>query len=274
MVSDADIAADQLGALTLPANHPPVKSGGSGKSCPFARLNVRTSGVVNAQAEASHMANAKTAAIVREVGGLPALRSFTTRFYDKAFADPHLDQFIQSHDDPHGERFATWIAEMFGLGTPWSAERRTRAFHTFEAYGCTFQTARDRLSAHVAAWHSPKREADVWGGRFLLDTCRVWMRLHFWACREDGLLENAAFADYYGRFIAHFVSVYEAAAPPFARESMRWSAEPANTRAYLAAGRTMPEIMGLSHEDALATLPPAERAHSPPSKGTDWPYEL
>ena len=47
---------------------------------------------------------------------------------------------------------------------------------------------------------------------FKLDDCRVWMRLHFWAAREAGLFEGekAAFGDYYVRFIAHFVRVYEA----------------------------------------------------------------
>lgn len=32
-----------------------------------------------------------------------------------------------SHNDPHGERFATWIAEKFGLGTPWTEVRRSPA---------------------------------------------------------------------------------------------------------------------------------------------------
>ena len=274
MESEADTAAERLGALTLPVGHPNVKSGGSGKACPMARLNVRTLNVVNASAESSHVANAKTAAIVREMGGLPALRRFTTRFYKKAFADPHLDQFIQTHDDPHGERFATWIAEMFGVGTPWSNERRTREYRTFETHGNHFQTARDRLSAHVAAWHSPKRDPSEWSKTFQLDDCRVWMRLHFWAAREEGVLDYPAFADYYCRFIGHFVSVYQATAPPFARESMRWSAHPANIQTYLDAGRRMPEIMGLAHDAALATLPAEERAYTGSKESTHWPYEL
>ena len=265
---------------SLPAGHPPVKkSGGAGKaSCPFARLNVRTSREdnANAKAESSHMANAKTAAIVQEMGGLPALNRFMTRFYAKAFADPHLDTFIRSHEEPHADRFASWVAEMFGVGTPWTSERRVRDFHTFEAYGQHFQTARDRLSAHVAAWNSPKRDPSVWGKRFQLDTCRVWMRLHFWAAREEGVLDYAAFADYYCRFIGHFVAIYEPTAPPFARESMRWSADPLNTQRYLDDGRCMPEIMDLSGDAALATLPPEERVYNQAwCKGVKhWPYEL
>lgn len=275
MAADAGTAAERVGALSLPAGHPHVsKSGANANACPFARLNVRTLQVANATAESSHMANSKTMAMVQEIGGLPALHRFTTRFYGKAFADPHLDQFIRSHDEPHGERFATWIAEMFGAGMPWSTERAEREFHTFEAHDLQFQTARDRLSAHVAAWHSPKRSASVWGTRFNLEDCRIWMRLHFWSAREEGLLDYPAFSDYYCRFIGHFVSVYEATAPPFARESMRWSADPANTQRYLDAGRRMPEIMGLSRDAAFATLPTEERVYTGPKKGTHWPYEL
>ena len=47
------------------------------------------------------MASAKTQAILREVGGVAALHRFTSRFYDKSFLDPHLDQFIQSHEVEH-----------------------------------------------------------------------------------------------------------------------------------------------------------------------------
>lgn len=177
--------------------------------------------------------------------------------------DPHLDQFIISHDAPHAERFAAWIAEKMGDGAPWTAERSTREVQTFEAYGQRFQTAHDRTSAHFAAWHSPKRDPSVWGEHFKLDSCR-----------EEGLLEYPAFADYYCRLIGHFVSVYEAAAPPFTRESMRWSSDKANTQRYLDAGRRMPEIMGLSHKAALAVLPPEERVYTGSKAGTHWPYEL
>jgi len=176
--------------------------------------------------------------MIEEVG-LPALRRFTTNFYKKCFQDVHIDQFIRSHQDPHGERFASWIAEKLGAGTPWTQERRERNIHVFTAKGHEFQTPHDRSSSHFVAWHSPKRPDDVWGQHFKLDDCRVWMRLHFWAAREEGLLENAAFADYYVRFIAHFISVYERTAPPFARESLRWSAEPTNVQRYLDGGRAL-----------------------------------
>ena len=141
--------------------------------------------------------------MVHDVGGLAVLRRFTSLFYEKAFADPVLDKFIRSHDDPHGERFATWIAEKMGVGTPWSDERRTPGSR------CPFHDARtgdmlvhDRSSAHFAAWHSPKREAAQFGRHFNLAECRLWMRLHFSAAREAGVFAaSPRFADYYVRFI-------------------------------------------------------------------------
>ena len=74
----------------------------------------------------AHQPNEATAALCEYAGGLATLREFTNAFYQLAFKDPHLDQFIRSHDDPHGERFALWIAEKMGLGRPWSQERSTR----------------------------------------------------------------------------------------------------------------------------------------------------
>ena len=105
-----------------------------------------------------HRPNSNTVRILDEAGGLPALRRFTTRFYKKAFADPHLDLFIRSHDDPHGERFATWVAEKFGHGQPWSQERSVRPRCPVSLGHGRETTVYDRSSAHFAAWHSPKRE--------------------------------------------------------------------------------------------------------------------
>merc|ERR1711977_798553 len=107
-----------------------------------------------------------------------------------------------------------------------------------------YEVAFDRSSAHFAAWHSPKREPHKFGERFEFDDARVWMRIHFWAAREVGLFEPqyASFMDYYTRFIGHFIGIYAPGAPPFTRESARWSADPQNIAMYLAAGRTMTDV--------------------------------
>merc|ERR1712107_763873 len=134
-------------------------------------------------------------------------------FYEKAFADPHLDKFIRSHDDPHGERFATWIAEKMGDGTPWTDERRTRPITNLRIGREVVEVSFDRSSAHYAAWHSPKREPHKWGEHFKPDDARVWMRLHFWAAPSWNTI----------RVSSGTSSVYTRASLPFTRESLRWS---------------------------------------------------
>lgn len=223
----------------------------------------------------AHKANSDTRKLVRMIGGLPTLRRFTTAFYKKAFVDPHLDQFIRKHSDPHGERFASWVAEKLGDGTPWTDERRTRPSDVMQVGRRSQEVAFDRSSAHFAAWHSPKRAADKWGEHFKPDDARVWMRLHFWAARETGLFEpeNAAFMDYYIRFIGHFISIYSGKAPPFARESARWSADPQNIEKYLSSGNHMSDVIDKPVEKALAALPADERVHTGSGHpNPSWPY--
>merc|ERR1712226_1364354 len=88
-----------------------------------------------------------------------------------------------------------------------------------------------------------------------------------WAMREAGLLETAPnFCNYYVRFIAHFVRVYESTAPAFARDSLRWSADPANIQHYIENGRTMKDVLNLSLEDAEDQLPEEEL------NDFEWPY--
>jgi len=226
----------------------------------------------------SHRANAETRNLVQAIGGLPTLRRFTKSFYRKAFADPHVDKFLRSHDDPHGERFATWIAEKMGDGTPWTDERRARPATHLRVGHQSVEVSFDRSSAHFAAWHSPKREPHKWGDHFKLDDARVWMRLHFWGARESGMFETEAgrsFMEYYTRFICHFISVYSSKSPPFTRESLRWSADAQNIQHYLAAGNVMKDVIGKPIETALKELPPAERAYTGSSvPNPAWPYEL
>jgi len=223
----------------------------------------------------AHKANRATKALVRSIGGLPTLRKFTARFYERSFVDPHLDQFIRRHDDHHGERFALWISEKFGDGTPWTEERKTRSPDLMRVDGQTHRVAHDRSSAHVAAWHSPKRPAHKWGDHFKPDDARVWMRLHFWAARDTGLFEpqHAAFMDYYIKFIAHFISVYSSKAPPFARESARWSADQQNIERYVASGNLMSDVIDQPLQAALDDLPTEERLYAGSAASRpSWPY--
>jgi len=210
---------------------------------------------------------------VREVG-FPALARFTHNFYAKSFADAHVDQFIANHDEPHHERFALWIQEKFGDGTPWTQERRTRPKKYMTFGRETVQVAHDRSSAHFAAWHSPKRVPEKWGDHFKPDDARVWMRLHFWAARETGMFEHEAFMEYYIRFIGHFISVYSSKAPPFTRESARWSEDSNNIKQYLDAGRIMTDVIGKDVDRELAKLPAEERVYTGSrARNPAWPYE-
>lgn len=90
---------------------------------------------------AAHRASAVTAALLTSAGGIATLRAFTNLFYEKVFADPHLDQFIRSQDDPHGERFARWIAEKMGHGHPWTEERAARPACPFHVKGVGSESA-------------------------------------------------------------------------------------------------------------------------------------
>lgn len=223
----------------------------------------------------AHHASAATRALVRSIGGLPTLRRFTNRFYELAFSDPHLDKFIANHEEPHGERFANWIAEKMGDGTPWTDERKTRPIRKMNIFGKVYEVAHDRSSAHFAAWHSPKREQEKWGDHFNVEDSRIWMRLHFLAARETGMFAHEAFMEYYIRFIGHFVSVYSSRSPPFARESARWSANPANVQAYFASGNRMTDVIGQPVERALRALPSEERLYTGSSHASPaWPYEI
>lgn len=218
--------------------------------------------------QGGHKPSAETLALLQEVGGAEQVQKFTEAFYQLAFRDPHLDKLIREHADPHGARFANWITEKMGGGQVWSEERATRKTCPFHSHGHTLQTPHDRSSAHFAAWHSPKREPEKFGLHFKLDDCRVWMRLHFWAMRESGVYQRSpSFAEYYIKFLGHFVSVYERMAPTFAREAARWSADAKNLEIYLNNGRIMKDVIGLSVGDALAQLPGRER-----EAADNWPY--
>eukprot|EP00566_Odontella_aurita_P020170 CAMPEP_0113545988 /NCGR_PEP_ID=MMETSP0015_2-20120614/11563_1 /TAXON_ID=2838 /ORGANISM="Odontella" /LENGTH=290 /DNA_ID=CAMNT_0000446407 /DNA_START=187 /DNA_END=1056 /DNA_ORIENTATION=+ /assembly_acc=CAM_ASM_000160 len=218
----------------------------------------------------THVATDASAALVEEVGSLPVLQNMTERFYEKAFKDATLDKFIRSRSDPHGKRFAAFIHQKLGgPGRVWDADRASRSQKPVTLAHGQRVVVHDRTSAHVAAWHSPKRADKDVGRRFQLDECRVWMRLHFWAMREAGVLElSPSFADYYVRFIGHFVRVYESTAPTFARESLRWSKKQENIDTYMKNECIMDDVLGLTFEEAFEQLPGLE------ANDMHWPYIL
>ena len=215
----------------------------------------------------THVVSKESRSLIEEEVTLADLEKMTALFYDRVFQDPTLDQFIRSHDDPHGSRFAKWIHQKLSGSNVWDHDRQTRDLKPVTLAGGHRHVIHDRTSAHAAAWYSPKRPSQQVGRHFELDECRVWMRLHFWAMRESGLLEKSpSFSDYYVRFIGHFVRVYESTAPNFARDSFRWSADPANIAAYIQNGRRMSDVLDLSLDEAQGQIPYSE------ANDFAWPY--
>jgi hypothetical protein len=215
----------------------------------------------------THIVSNESRRLIQEEVTLEDLEKMTTLFYDKAFLDPTLDQFIRNHGDPHGSRFAKWIHQKLSGSNVWDQERRTRSMKPATLADDIQIVVHDRSSAHAAAWYSPKRPSADVGRHFQLDECRVWMRLHFWALRESGIMEKSpSFADYYVRFIGHFVRVYESTAPQFARDSLRWSADPKNIERYIQNGRRMDDISKRSLKVAKLQIPYSE------ANDFVWPY--
>ena len=229
--------------------------------CPYRFIPLRMGG-----GGRTHVVSKGSASLITNEVSLEDLQIMTERFYEKVFRDPTLDAFIRSHDDPHGARFAKWIHQKLSGSNVWDEDRAARDLRPVVVAGGRTTIVHDRSSAHVAAWYSPKRPEDDVGRHFQLDECRIWMRLHFWALRESGILEKSpSFADYYVRFIGHFVRVYESTAPAFARESFRWSMDPSNIDKYRHEG-VMNDVLGLSLEEARDQIPLEEAFDEV------WPY--
>jgi len=87
------------------------------------------------------------------------------------------------------------------------------------------------------------------------------------------MFEYEAFMEYYIRFIGHFISVYSSKAPPFTRESVRWSEDPSNIQQYLDAGRMMTDVIGKDVDRELEKLPAEERIYTGSRERNSWPYE-
>ena len=244
---ETTLSSDNSAADVTSYHYVPLKMGGNGRT---------------------HKNTAASGALIQEIGGLPTLEKMTTHFYSNAFLDTTLDNFIRSHGDPHASRFARWIHQKLTGSSVWDEERTSRSSRPVTVANGHTIVVHDRSSAHVAAWHSPKRPSEEVGRHFKLEECRVWMRLHFWAMREVVGDASPSFTDYYIRFIGHFVNVYESTAPTFARDSARWSADPKNIQEYIDNGRTMNDVLGLSLGQALSQIPQEEADDS------IWPYDM
>lgn len=241
------VALEQDKVLTpAPFHFVPLKMGGNGRT---------------------HVVSNASKKLMEEVT-LDDLYEMTENFYEKAFQDKTLDKFIRDHNDPHGTRFANWIHTKLSGSTVWLKDRQTRILQPVRLAGGMNHVVHDRSSAHVAAWYSPKRPSNEVGRHFNLEECRVWMRLHFWALRESGLMEKSpSFADYYVRFIAHFVRVYEGSAPIFARDSLRWSEDVSNIERYISNGRCMTDVFNLTFAQAMEQIPDTE------ANDFEWAYK-
>eukprot|EP00934_Nitzschia_sp_Nitz4_P007950 Nitzschia sp. Nitz4//scaffold301_size22573//3//824//NITZ4_008547-RA/size22573-processed-gene-0.22-mRNA-1//-1//CDS//3329546995//7940//frame0 len=257
--SDEDLQAEYMQQVTQqhnPIQGQPDTSGGVAQqqhtpSCPFRRVPLRMGG--NGR---THMPSEETRSIINKEVSLQDLTKMTNAFYQLAFQDATLDKFIRSHKDPHGERFAKWIHQKLTGSRIWDADCAQRRPDTTNSD----VFVHDRSSAHAAAWYSSKRPPSEQGQRFTLQDCRVWMRLHFLAMRQTGVVEKSpTFADYYVRFIGHFVAIYERTAPIFCRESFRWSEDPRNVENYFQNGRRMSDVLSESLEQAWEKLPNEER---------------
>ncbi len=194
----------------------------------------------------SYVPTADTAALLEEIGGLPTLKLFVSVFYEKMFKDKMISKFVNDQGDPHAERLSSWIAEKMGDKTqPWSNEKKTRCpiANTKKLGDGSMHLVHDRQSAHHAAWFSPHRPPKELGRRFNLPDTRVWMRLMFWALRETKVLNiYPRFADWFVKFISHFIRIYENSAPPFAIESLMWSENEDNIKSYFDNGNRMTDL--------------------------------
>ncbi len=182
-----------------------------------------------------------------QCSGGDVIHKITSAFYHKVFADSHLSKFVQDESVPHSTRLGNWFIEkMGGEGKPWTSERVERRrcpVHVTLGDGSPYEV-HDRSSAHMAAWFSPRRHPAEMGERFKLHDARNWMRLIFWSARETGIfLKSPSFEDWFVRFIAHFMNVYERSAPPFAVEDCAWSSQRENIERYVDEGNHMSDVL-------------------------------
>ena len=261
--SDPDLQQEQsICPFSNESENQATKGGKSNEAVPYQYVPLRMGG-----RGGTHMISEGSLALIENEVSLDDLKKMTAAFYKLAFQDETLDKLIRSHSDPHGDRFAKWIHQKLSGSNVWDRDRQQRDKTPVQVAGGRSAVVHDRSSAHAAAWYSPKRPQKEVGRHFKLDECRVWMRLHFYGMRQSGIVEQSpSFADYYVRFIGHFVSVYEGSATLFARESFRWGAKQSNFDQYIDNGRVMKDVLGLDYSKSIKALPEDELYDE------EWPY--
>ncbi|KNC79857.1 hypothetical protein SARC_07764 [Sphaeroforma arctica JP610] len=225
--STANETSDQTQSVS--ADAPPYISSTKNKSnCTdlVAQVQARSRSQVGSQRPQMTMDRTSTSYLLQEIGGKEAMVKMVTRFYEHAFKDKLLDTFIMNHNDPHGERLGLWLADKMGDIGVWSNHRPTYA----------------RQMAHHRSWYSHKRAAEDMGNSFQLKDCVVWMRLMFWSARQEGLMENVHFREWFIFAITLAIRVYEYTAPPHTRACADWSLKQENIRLYQQNGYSMPDL--------------------------------
>eukprot|EP01052_Picozoa_sp_SAG31_P023710 SAG31_NODE_1972_length_6762_cov_16.244635_8_plen_168_part_00 len=134
--SDEDIAAE---AATLAIDTQPTLSSAPEPApapapAPKPLRQVPLGGRGFAPGQGGHRPHAESRALLNEAGGRDGVLQFTNEFYRLCFADPHIDKFIRAHDDPHGERFASWITEK--VRTRCQSVPRVSECHHAAGYCC------------------------------------------------------------------------------------------------------------------------------------------
>jgi len=229
-----------------------------------------------AYVQLSNGPSTQTMQLLQEIGGGVAIKRLTEEFYSRFFQDAYLHVFVNNQSHPHSERLANWIIEkMGGEGDVWTEELAVRNSNPVPVIlaGGRSHIVSDRTSAHHASWYSPHRPPNKVGQRFKLHDSRIWMRLIFWSARATSLLTFPKFANWFTRFIGHFIRVYESTAPMFARESVRWSANQDNILKYREDGNRMTDIVDVNGDPATDFY--SAKRGLPMSESSDWgwPYK-
>ncbi|CAK9002867.1 Acyl-CoA dehydrogenase AFT10-1 (AF-toxin biosynthesis protein 10-1) [Durusdinium trenchii] len=182
--------------------------------------------------------NDKTSELMDDIGE-DRIVGMTDRFYQYMFEDAWLDQFVRSHEDPHGRRLGTWFVEKMGGGEIWTMSRPPDS----------------RTKAHRDAWTSPKRDPSKHGRRFKISDTRMWIRNMGMAARAEGLDAHQPFFNHFRQLLTAFIGVYERSAPPFVAIDFNWSANPKNIEQYVANGHVHLDLVALDPDFDPATDP-------------------